>query len=121
MGIGLIPNVNQLNHRNINRFVNLMTPKIAPWGGRKFKLIGTKQPFSMREILNVVQLILLNINTHENKREVLNKIRELDAECNTMLQESPWYIRFLTAIRSVFGNIGFDKQKVFANLEAAVE
>lgn len=116
-------------------FVEHLEPVIGKAGGRRFieyplgeqnsSLQGT---VSMNDVVKRLDIVWKDLSKGTNALDrqsveaVLNtvtKIQEKDNEANVKLKEKNILIRLFTAIRSFFGNIGFNRKDILESIEKA--
>jgi hypothetical protein len=104
-------------------YVNLQITEIGIFGGRYFQQIqkGSLVVFSLRLLIERVNTLIARFPkpSAENATRlntIVDRICELDRLANEKLSKKNCLTRFLTFIRSFFGNRGFNKEFAIAQL-----
>jgi len=116
------------NIHQLNEIVNkLQVNDIKTRGGRRFSVPGEKGTVALNDIVKKIGEVFDAKETlpeyNEVTRKTIEKIREINAISNLNLKDKlPLsFPRILTAIRSFFGNLGFNRNKVLDNISKTVE
>ena len=106
----------------IDKFLsdNTIDPILGKQEGRKFAYISPDKQiytFSLNDLIKHVKKIAKEAGPQpENLPKIIKKIDQLDLAGDALLHSASPGIKFQTAIRRFFGNIGFNRQKELAKL-----